>query len=72
MISLKEPNKDRPPNMTLLDFPHKKRRNPFKFRDHVENEADKFNKTVKELRIHLNKLSKDNFDLISHIMINEY
>lgn len=36
------------------------------------SEADKFNYTVRELRILLNKLSKDNFDNVSRKIINDF
>lgn len=36
------------------------------------SEIDKFNLTVKELRIMLNKLSKDNYDTISKSILSEY
>lgn len=36
------------------------------------SEIDKFNLTVKELRIMLNKLSKDNFETISKSILNDY
>ena len=55
--------------MALLDFPHKRRRN---LRQRELTETDKFNMTVKELRILLNKLSKDNFDSISRSILNDY
>ena len=35
-------------------------------------EADKFNATVRELRIMLNKLSKDNFDNVTKHILNDY
>lgn len=35
-------------------------------------EADKFNHTVRELRILLNKLSKDNFDNVTKHILNDY
>lgn len=69
MLSIKNQFKDRPPNMALLDFPHKRRRN---LRLRELTETDKFNMTVKELRIMLNKLSKDNFDSISKQILNDY
>ena len=36
------------------------------------NETDRFNQTVKELRIMLNKLSEDNFDTITKSILNDY
>ncbi len=36
------------------------------------NEADKFNFTVRELRILLNKLSKDNFEIVSRKILHDY
>lgn len=69
MLSLKNQFKDRPTNMALLDFPHKRKRN---LRQRELTETDKFNMTVKELRIMLNKLSKDNFDSISKKILNDY
>jgi len=36
------------------------------------SEIDKFNLTVKELRILLNKLSKDNFETIAKSILNDY
>ena len=69
MLSLRNQNKDRPVNMALLDFPHKRRRNQFR---QQMSEIDKFNLTVKELRIMLNKLSKDNFDTICKKILNDY
>lgn len=36
------------------------------------NEIDKFNFTVKQLRIMLNKLSRDNFDSISSSILQKY
>ena len=70
MLSLKNQYKDRPVNMALLDFPHKRRRN--QFRQQQMSEIDKFNLTVKELRIMLNKLSKDNFETISRCILHDY
>lgn len=55
--------------MALLDFPHKKRRN---LRQSEMSETDKFNFTVRELRILLNKLSKDNFELVSKKILHDY
>jgi hypothetical protein len=64
IFSLKTANKQRPENMTELSFPYKKR-GPYDFRKKVLNEKDKFNKTLGELRILLNKLSMSNFETIS-------
>ena len=36
------------------------------------SEADKFNFTVRELRILLNKLSKDNFDIVSKKILQDH
>ena len=36
------------------------------------SEADKFNFTVRELRILLNKLSKDNFDIVSKKILHDH
>ncbi len=57
--------------MALLEFPHKKKRT---IRPAVagDNEVDKFNFTVRELRILLNKLSKDNFDNVTKHILNDY
>jgi len=68
IMSLKLLNKDRPANMALLDFNHKKRRN---LRAGELSEADRFNHTVRELRILLNKLSKDNFDTVARKILQE-
>lgn len=53
--------------MAELDFPHKKRGSKFKGfrRNQPMSERDKFNKSVQEIRILLNKLSNSNFDVIS-------
>ena len=50
--------------MSELNFPHKKR-GTNGFRKKPLTEKDKFNKTLGELRILLNKLSPNNFDTIS-------
>jgi len=63
-FSFKSTNKVRPDNMSELNFPHKKR-GTNGFRKKPLTEKDKFNKTMGELRILLNKLSNSNFDLIS-------
>lgn len=56
--------------MALLDFPHKRRRNQFKPGE--MSEADKFNFIVRELRILLNKLSYDNFEVVSRKILHDY
>ena len=71
MMSLRAANKDRPVNMALLDFPHKKKRQ-MKTQGDQMTEADKFNHTVRELRILLNKISKDNFDNVTKHILNDY
>jgi hypothetical protein len=71
MLSLRAKNKDRPANMALLDFPHKKKRQ-MKTQGDQMTEADKFNHTVRELRILLNKLSKDNFENVTKHILNDY
>ena len=63
LLSLREKCQDRPAKMKELDFPHKKRGKTFGFRQE-ESDADKFNKTVKEMRILLNKLSPNNFEKV--------
>jgi len=68
LMSLKPLYKERPANMALLDFPHKKKRN---LRQGNLSESDKFNNTVKELRILLNKLSRDNFETVSKRILHE-
>lgn len=55
--------------MAELNFPYKKR-GPYDFRKKILNEKDKFNKTLGELRILLNKLSMSNFDTISEQLLN--
>lgn len=55
--------------MALLDFPHKKKRN---LKKGDMTEADKFNFTVRELRIMLNKLSNDNFETVSKKILNDF
>lgn len=44
MMTIRTDFKDRPVNMALLDFPHKKRSNLF--RQEPMSEIDKFNKSV--------------------------
>jgi len=56
----------------MLDFPHKKGRGGLFNRTVPENPTDKFNNTVKELRVMLNKLSRDNFDSISRKIIEKF
>lgn len=68
-MSFKNQFKDRPANMALLDFPHKKKRN---LKKGDMTEADKFNFTVRELRIMLNKLSNDNFETVSKKILNDF
>jgi hypothetical protein len=72
MLTLRDRNRDRPVNMALLDFPHKKNAvNPFDFRNKKpESEIDKYNKTVKEMRVHMNKLSKDNYEVIEYAILD--
>ncbi|CDW76846.1 eukaryotic translation initiation factor 4 gamma [Stylonychia lemnae] len=70
VLSLRSQFKDRPSNMALLDFPHKKRRNLKKGGE--MSESDKFNYTVRELRIMLNKLSTDNFETVSKKILNDF
>jgi hypothetical protein len=48
MMSLKNDHKQRPVNMALLDFPHKKRR--AEFRKLPLSEIDKFNQSVGQMR----------------------
>ena len=55
--------------MALMDFPHKRKR---QIRSNQMSEADKFNLTVRELRILLNKLSKDNFETVSKSILHDY
>lgn len=68
LMKMKPMYKDRPANMALLDFPHKKKKN---LRDGKMSETDKFNTTVRELRILLNKLSRDNFETVSRTILHE-
>ena len=49
MLSLRNDNKDRPVNMALLDFPHKRRKADF--RKQPLSEIDKFNQSVGQIRI---------------------
>lgn len=57
--------------MALLEFPHKKKRQ-IRMLGEQMTEADKFNATVRELRIMLNKLSKDNFDTVTRHILSDY
>lgn len=57
--------------MGLLDFPHKKGRKR-KVKTEEMTEGDKFNNTVKELRVLLNKLSNDNFVKVSKQIVDGY
>ena len=66
---MKANNKQRPDNMAELNFPHKKR-GTNGFRKKPLTEKDKFNKTVGEIRILLNKLTNSNFDTISSQLLN--
>lgn len=68
LMKMKPLYKERPANMALLDFPHKKKKN---LRDGRMTDSDKFNTTVRELRILLNKLSKDNFETVSRTILHE-
>lgn len=71
IFSLKAANKQRPNNMTELDFPQKKR-GTNNFRKKVLTEKDRFNKMVGEIRILLNKLSGMNFDTISFKLMTNF
>jgi len=55
--------------MAELNFPHKKR-GTNGFRKKPLTEKDKFNKTLGEFRIMLNKLSLSNFDVITDKMLS--
>jgi hypothetical protein len=66
MFSIRESYRDRPPNMALLDFPHKKRRPKYAQMGDDMTEEDKFNVTIKDIRIALNKLSLSNYESISN------
>ena len=77
MLSFRNQCKDRPANMALLDFPHKKRRNLKNIggkdgSGENMSESDKFNYTVREMRIMLNKLSHDNFETLSKKILNDF
>lgn len=69
IFSMKANNKQRPDNMAELNFPHKKRGSNG-FRKKPLTEKDKFNKTVGEIRILLNKLTNSNFETISNQLLN--
>lgn len=56
--------------MAILDFPHK-RKGKIRSKNNQQTEADKFNQTVRELRILLNKLSKDNFETVTKEILKE-
>jgi len=66
ILSLRDTNKVRPPTMAMLDFPHKKRLARFNKDVKTSNKSDfeRFNETVGEIRILLNKLSSSNFEVI--------
>ena len=70
MLSLRADNKQRPVNMALLDFPHKKRKT--QFRQAPMSEIDKFNRNVGQIRILLNKLSEGNFDVIQEKLLKDF
>lgn len=63
-MSLKDANKQKPATMALLDFPHKKRLVRFNKDVKQKSDFEKFNETVGEIRILLNKLSSSNFTTI--------
>lgn len=69
IFSFKNANKQRPDNMAELNFPHKKR-STAGFRKKPLTEKDKFNKTLGDIRILLNKLSLTNFDTISSKLLD--
>ena len=56
--------------MALLDFPHKKRK--AQFRQAPLSEIDKFNKSVGQIRILLNKLSEGNYDTIEQKLLGDF
>lgn len=70
MLGLRSQHKNRPVNMALLDFPHKKRR--AQFRRAEESAIDKFNRHVGQIRILLNKLSTKNFDTIQKSLLGDF
>jgi len=67
---LKHKYTDRPDDMKPLDFLHKKIGKTFGFRKE-ESCQDKFNKTVKEMRILLNKLSSKNYEKVKNDLVYE-
>lgn len=73
VFSLRSANKTRPENMSILDFPHKKKgTNVNGFRKKPLSEQDKFNKMVGEIRILLNKLSGSNFETIQNQLLSNF
>ena len=56
--------------MALLDFPHKKRKG--EFRREPISEIDKFNQSVGQIRVLLNKLSDGNFDVIEGKLLKDF
>jgi len=74
MLSLRDANKTRPVTMALLDFPHKKRLARFNKDAKTGNKSDfeKFNETVGEIRILLNKLSSSNFEVIQRKLTQDF
>lgn len=71
MLGLRADNKTRPVNMTLLDFPHKKRKGEFRRNEEV-SEIDRFNKNVRQIRILLNKLSNSNFETLETQIVKDF
>ena len=69
LMGLRNQNKERPANMTLLDFPHKRKR---QMRNYQMSETDKFNMMVRDLRVLLNKLSKDNFECVTESILEDF
>ena len=58
--------------MAILDFPHKKKRQIAKVGKGLSlTDADKFNSTVREMRVLLNKLSRDNFENVTKNILND-
>ena len=58
--------------MAILDFPHKKKRQIAKVGKGLSlTDADKFNSTVREMRVLLNKLSRDNFENVTKKILND-
>jgi hypothetical protein len=74
MMSLRDANKVRPPTMAMLDFPHKKRLARFNkdVKTSTKSDFEKFNETVGEIRILLNKLSSSNFELILKKLLHDF